>query len=128
MDQLDSRGERTTDLIAYFFEAYRSTTDKRFNTYIEMKINAYVDGEDIKVMDLKQSDQTNTRYLLTKRDGPSSPKKIIILSPLGRNWQNLPSQKAAHIPAIQMIVIAVKTIDQVPPTIIGVQTKTNHAG
>jgi hypothetical protein len=45
MDQLASRGERTTDLFTNLFEAYRSTTDKRFNTYIEMKFNAYDAGE-----------------------------------------------------------------------------------
>jgi hypothetical protein len=80
MDQVSSRGERTTDLIAYLFEAYRSTIDKRFNSYIEMKINAYDDGEDIEVMDPILSAQNKYKVLVDEKrwDIPSKEEEKII--------------------------------------------------
>jgi hypothetical protein len=121
MDHLASRGKRTTDLIAYLFEAYRNTTVKRFNNYIEIKINPYDEGEDIQVMDLMQPAQNKYRGLVHKKRWaiPSKEEeKIIALEtqlakytkPKGSSQSGNPNDRYSC------------------PTIIGVLPKTKHAG
>jgi hypothetical protein len=80
VDQLASRSECTTDLIAYLIVSCHNATDKRINTYIEMKINAYDDGEDIQVMDLMQSAQNKYKVLVDKKrwNIPSKEEENVI--------------------------------------------------
>ena len=67
IDQLSSRGEKSEDLLANLFEAYRSAPDKRFTQYIETKINAYDDGEEIKPLDLMQLAQNKYKVLVNEK-------------------------------------------------------------
>ena len=80
MDQLASRGEQSEDLLANLFEAYRSAPDKRFVQYIEMKINAYDEGQDILPLDLMQLAQNKYKVLVDEKKwaAPSKEEEKII--------------------------------------------------
>ena len=47
VDQLWARGEFTNDLLINLFKGYLSATDKFFTTYIEKKLEAYKEGQDM---------------------------------------------------------------------------------
>jgi len=47
VDQLRARGEYTNDLLINLFKGYLSATDKSFTTYIEKKLEAYEEGQDM---------------------------------------------------------------------------------
>ena len=47
VDQLRARGEFTNDLLINLFKGYLSATDKSFTTYIEKKLEAYEEGQDM---------------------------------------------------------------------------------
>jgi hypothetical protein len=82
MDQLASRGEQSEDLLANLFEAYRSAPDKRFVQYIEMKINAYDEGEDIQALELMQLAQNKYKVLVDEKKWAAPTKeeeKIVAL-------------------------------------------------
>jgi hypothetical protein len=80
MDQLASRGEQSEDLLANLFEAYRSAPDKRFIQYIEMKINAYDEGENIQPLDLMQLAQNKYKVLVDEKKwaAPSKEEEKIV--------------------------------------------------
>ena len=82
MDQLASRGEQSEDLLANLFEAYRSAPDRRFVQYIEMKINAYDEGQDILPLDLMQLAQNKYKVLVNEKKWAAPTKeeeKIVAL-------------------------------------------------
>ena len=47
VDQLRARGQYTNDLLINLFKGYLSATDKSFTTYIEKKLEAYEEGQDM---------------------------------------------------------------------------------
>ena len=47
VDQLRARGEFTNDLLINLFKGYLSATDKSFTTYIDKKLEAYEEGQDM---------------------------------------------------------------------------------
>ena len=47
VDQLRARGEYTNDLLVNLFKGYLSATDKSFTTYIDKKLEAYEEGQDM---------------------------------------------------------------------------------
>ena len=47
VDQLRARGEYTNDLLINLFKGYLSATDKSFTTYIDKKLEAYEEGQDM---------------------------------------------------------------------------------
>ena len=47
VDQLRAQGEYTNDLLINLFKGYLSATDKSFTTYIDKKLEAYEEGQDM---------------------------------------------------------------------------------
>ena len=47
VDQLRARGEFTNDLLINLFKGYLAATDKSFTTYIDKKLEAYEEGQDM---------------------------------------------------------------------------------
>ena len=47
VDQLRARGEFTNDLLINLFKGYLAATDKAFTTYIDKKLEAYEEGQDM---------------------------------------------------------------------------------
>ena len=75
IDQLASRGEKSEDLMANLFEAYRSAPDKLFVNYIENIINEYDEGKEILPLDLMQSAQNKYKVLVDEKKWAAQTKE-----------------------------------------------------
>ena len=66
VDQLRARGEFTNDLLINLFKGYLSATDKSFTTYIEKKLEAYEEGQDMSADQLMLWARNKYNLLLDK--------------------------------------------------------------
>ena len=102
VDQLRARGEFTNDLLINLFKGYLSATDKSFTAYIDKKLEAYEEGQDMSADQLMLWARNKYDLLLDKGtwNAPTEQEeKIIALQAQVKEMEKKLSEKKPKPPS-----------------------------